>query len=171
MPLVNTFKLFLTAILSSTLLIVGGVSAEAAAKPKAPVVKTVAPKPSIVVKYIYDCTYHTVEVTFKNISGIKDVYTHGDTGYYLVSEDFNFDKTKVYYGLFNTGAIDQHDVFITAPNAGPYGDHATNGHTAATSLCPVWYPEYVSNWVAPSRPVGAVDIALVGNPDKWWRND
>lgn len=118
-------------------------------------------RPSIKVHYVYDLNHPTVEVTFRNISGTKDVYAHGDNGYYLVAEDYVFDKTQVYDGLYKTGWPQQMDVFLTAPNAGPYGDHATGGSTPAVAL---------TTWVDPTPPDGSIYITL-DNLGPWWRND
>lgn len=119
------------------------------------------PRPSMTVHYVYNWTNPTVEVIFKNISGTKDIYAHGDNGYYLIAEDFVFDKTKVYDGLYSVGRVQQEDVFLTAPNAGPYGDHSTGGSTAATAG---------PTWVAPTLPPGSINITL-DNLGPWWRND
>jgi hypothetical protein len=128
------------------------------------------PRPTVSVHYVYNCTNPTIEVTFKNLSGVKDVYAHGDYGYDLVAEDFNFDKTKVYDGLYHLGAVYQMDVFVTAPNAGPYASHLAGGSTAATSQCPTYYPDYNSHWVNPTPPAGSVPITLAGT-GQWWPSD
>lgn len=124
----------------------------------------------VTVKYVYNCTNPTVEVGFKNLSGAKDVYAKGDNGIYLVAQGFVFDATKVYDGLYSVGRVQQEDVYVTAPNAGPYANHLAGGHTAATSQCPTYYPVYDAHWVAPTPPAGSVNITLENNPDYWWPN-
>jgi hypothetical protein len=127
------------------------------------------PKASMTLHYVYNATQPTVEVGFKNLSGLKDVYAKGDNGIYLVAEDFNFDVTKVYDGLYYVGRVQQEDLYVTAPNAGPYGSHLAGAHTAATALPPTWYPVYDAHWVEPTPPAGSVNIVL-DNLGPWWPN-
>lgn len=141
-----------------------GLSAPAVAVTRPPVAR-----PSMSLHYVYNCTNATVEAGFKNLSGPKDVYAHGDNGFYLVAEGFVFDKSKVYDGLYYVGQVQQEDLFVTAPGAGPFASHQAGASTAATALCPTWLPVYNAHWVKPTPPAGSVSIELT-NLGPWWAN-
>jgi hypothetical protein len=125
-------------------------------------------RPSMTLHYVYNCTNPTVEADFKNLSGPKDVYGQGDNGIWLIAQGFTFDKTKVYDGYWHLNGVYQVDVFVTNPGAGPWGSRIAEKSTAATSLCPTYYPAYDRHWVAPTPPVGSVPIAF--DYLAWWPN-
>lgn len=152
---------FLSRLLLACVLLTLSVAAPAAAV-------TRPPRPAVTLHYVYNCTNPTVEAGFKNVSGVKDVYGQGDNGIWLIAQSFAFDKTKVYDGYWQLNGVYQVDVFVTNPGTGPYGSRIAQKSTAATSLCPTYYPVYNSHWVAPTPPAGSVPITF--KYLAWWPN-
>lgn len=115
-------------------------------------------RPSETLHYVYNCTQPTVEVDFFKLGGVRDVYVHTDQGYWLIAQNVTFDTAKVYDGYWHLGGVMQVDIFVTNAGAGPYANHVVGKSTAATSLCPTYYPVYDSHWVDPTPPAGSVPI-------------
>lgn len=167
------FKNVVLSISAALAIAVSGlvVAAPVNAATKPTVTRAVVVRPSMTLHYVYNCINPTVEVDFYNVSGVKDVYVHTDQGYRLIAEDFNFVGTKVYDGYWNMPGVYQVDMFVTAPNAGPYTEaRSPQKSTAATSLCPTYYPVYDAHYVNPTPPANSVRITFSDNGG-WWPSD
>lgn len=147
-------------------LFAGGVvalAAPAGATTRPPVVK-----PSMTLHYVGNCTDPTVEADFYKLSGVRDVYAHDDQGIWLIAQGFVFDPTRVYDGYWHLGGVEQVDIFVANPGAGPYANHVAGKSTAATAQCPTYYPVYDAHWVNPEPPAGSAPITF--DYLAWWPN-
>jgi hypothetical protein len=114
--------------------------------------------PTLDLKYVYNCLNPTVEITISNLGGTKDIYFQDDAGIILIAGNYNFDANKVYDGFYSFGSVQQVDVYATNVGSGPYADRVIEKSVAATSLCPTYYPVYDAHSVAPTTPVGSVNV-------------
>jgi hypothetical protein len=144
----------------------GGAAALAA--PAGAAVRPPVVKPSMTLHYVGNCTDPTVEAGFYKLTGPKDVYARTDQGVWLVATSFVFDPAKVYDGYWHMGGVYQVDLYVTNPGAGPYANHLVGKSTAATALCPTYYPTYDSHWVKPTPPAGSYPITF--DYLAWWPN-
>jgi hypothetical protein len=108
--------------------------------------------------FVYNChaLHPTVEIDLSNVSGAKDVYVQNDMGYYLIAQNFTFDPTKVYDGLYAIGLLNATDVFLTDVGVGPYDEDSRIAESRASGFaCPYWGDV---DYVYPAPPAGSVPI-------------
>jgi hypothetical protein len=96
---------------------------------------TTTPKPSMEVKYVGTCLHPGVQFVIKNFSYVGDVYYQTDTGTVLANTWYEFNKANVYAGGIALGGVYQVNVFVTAPDAGPYAKHILDKSVAAATPC------------------------------------
>lgn len=129
---------------------------------------TVALKPTLAIKYVGNCLNPTVEITISNLSGAKDIYFQGDSSIVLIAKNYSFDAKTIYDGFYSFGSVQQVDVYVTNAGSGPYAKQVINRSTAATALCPTYYPDYDAHFVSPTTPVGSVNVDY--QYLEWFRN-
>jgi hypothetical protein len=129
------------------------------------------PLPTLDVKYVGNCLKPTVEITISGLGGPLDIYFQNDYGIDLIASNYNFDANKVYDGFYSFSPIVKVEVYATNVGAGPYAEHVIDngyGAVAPNSYCPTYSPVYDPHIVAPTTPVGSVNVKYAFI--QWWRS-